>query len=48
MEDAPVTRATAQGFLKKSLDTPRAETTSDVSSALHMLGELGPRCTTTS
>ena len=37
---APVTSATAQGFMKKSLEIPRAKTTSDVSSAVHILEEL--------
>ena len=32
-EYAPVTRATAQGFMKKSMKHPRAKTTSDVGSA---------------
>ena len=36
----PVTSATAQGFMKKSLENPRAKTTSDVSSAIQMLEEL--------
>ena len=40
MEYAPVTSATAQGFMKKSLEIPRAKTTSDVSSAIQMLEEL--------
>ena len=40
VEYAPVTSATAQGFMKKSLDIPRAKTTSDVSSAIQMLEEL--------
>ena len=37
---APVTSATAQGFMKKSLKIPRAKTSSDVSSAILMLEEL--------
>ena len=40
MEYAPVTSATAQGFMKKSLEIPRAKTTSDMSSAIQMLEEL--------
>ena len=40
MEHAPVTSATAQGFMKKSLEIPRAKTTQDVSSAIQMLEGL--------
>ena len=40
MQYAPVTSATAQGFMKKSLEIPGAKTTSDVSSAVHILEEL--------
>ena len=40
MEYGPVTSATAQGFMKKSLENPRAKTTSDVSSAVQLLEEL--------
>ena len=40
MEYAPVTSATAEGFMMKSLETPRAKTTSDASSAIQMLEEL--------
>ena len=40
MQYAPVTSATAQGFMKKSLEIPGAQTTSDVSSAVHILEEL--------
>ena len=37
---APVTSATAEGFMKKSLEIPRAKTTADMSSAVQMLEEL--------
>ena len=37
---APVTSATAQGFMKKSLESPRAKTTAEASSAIQMLEEL--------
>ena len=40
MEHALVTSATGQGFVKKSLEIPRAKTTSDASSAIQMLEEL--------
>ena len=40
MEYAPVTSARAQGFMKTSLEIPRAKTTSDVISAKQMLEEL--------
>ena len=39
-EHAPVTSATAQGFMKKSLEIARANTTEDVSSAIQMLEDL--------
>ena len=39
-----VTSATAQGFMKMSLEIPRAKTTSDVSSAIQMLEELVRKC----
>ena len=35
-----MTSATAQGFMKKSLEIPRAETASDVGSSIQMLEEL--------
>ena len=40
MEYALVTSATAQGFTRKSLEIPRAKTTSDVRSATQMLEDL--------
>ena len=40
MEHSPVTSATAQRFMKKSLEIPRAETESDVGSSIQMLEEL--------
>ena len=40
MEYAPGTSATAQGFMKKSQECPRAKTTSVVSSGIQMLEEL--------
>ena len=40
LEYTPVTSATAQGFMKKSLEIPRAETASDVGSSIQMLEEL--------
>ena len=44
MEYAPVTNATAQRFMKKSLEFPRSKTTSDASSAIQMLEELVQKC----
>ena len=40
MEYTPVTSASARGFMKKSLEIPRAETASDVGSSIQMLEEL--------
>ena len=40
MEYAPVTSATVLGFMRKSLEIPRAKTTAYVSSAMQMLQEL--------
>ena len=40
MECAPVTSATAQGFMKKSLEMPRAKTSADVSSVIQLLEEV--------
>ena len=40
MEYAPLTSATAHGFMNKCQEIPRAKTTSDVSSAIRMLEEL--------
>ena len=39
-KNVPVTSATAQGFMERSLEIPRAKTTSDVSSAIQILEEL--------
>ena len=39
-EYAPVISATAQGFMKRSLEIPRAKTTADVSSAIQMLEQM--------
>ena len=40
LENALVTSATAQGFTKKSLETPRAKTAAHVSNAIQMLEEM--------
>ena len=40
MEYAPVTSSTAPGFMKKSLEIPRAKNTSEVSCAIQVLDEL--------
>ena len=40
MDYAPVTSATAQGFMKKSLVIPSAKMTAGVSSTIQMLEEL--------